>query len=155
MLSSPIHRPLSSTFSSLGPPFYTHTHTLPKCPNIPVPRHWGCGSDPVAEWPKPRCASPSFQAGGRGADPPGRAGLRVHSSCPGRRGAGEGSAKKRNRPGLSVGDTKRRTQRGPRGAKGAAPGTVHPHTCAGAGGRMRTAHSSAGAGGGASHRPAA
>ena len=28
------------------------------------------------------------QAGCRGAGPPGMAGLRVHSSCPGRRGAG-------------------------------------------------------------------
>lgn len=46
----------------------------------------------------------------------------MHSSCRGRRGTGEGSAKKRNRPGLSVGDTKHGTQRGPERGEGGCPG---------------------------------
>ena len=56
----------------------------------------------------------------------------MHSSCRARRGAGEGSAKKRNRPGLSVGDTKHGTQRGPERGEGGCPGHgSSPHLCGG------------------------
>lgn len=83
----------------------------------------GAGVPGGATGPRPGVPAPRFPGRQRGAGPPGSAGLRVHSSCRGKKGGGggEGSAKKRNRPGLSVGDTKRRTQRGLEEGRGGLP----------------------------------
>lgn len=81
----------------------------------------------------------------QGRRPSGKGRVKSAFQLPGKQGGGEGSAEKRNRPGLSVGDTKHGSQRGPDRGEGGCWGTAHPHTCAGAGGGMCTAHSSAGA----------
>lgn len=70
------------------------------------------------------------QAACRGSGPPGRAGLRAHSS-PGRRGVGRAAQRRETDP-VCLSETQSTVHKGgPRRAKGAARGTAHPHTCAG------------------------
>uniref|UniRef100_A0A2R9C763 Calponin-2 n=1 Tax=Pan paniscus TaxID=9597 RepID=A0A2R9C763_PANPA len=69
----------SSQVFGLGRQIYNSNY----CPQGPVANRAPSGTNDC-----PGVPGASFQAGYKGAGPPGRAGLRVHSSCRGRRGAG-------------------------------------------------------------------
>lgn len=71
----------------------------------------------------PRCSRPSFLAGSKGCRASsGKGRVKSAFQLPAKKGAGEGSAEKRNRPGLSVGDTKHGSQRGPEKGRRGCPG---------------------------------
>lgn len=92
---------------------------------------------PVRDWPRPRCNRPSFQAGCRGADPPGRAGLRVHSSCRGRRGAGSGARRRETDP-VCLSETQSTVHKGGlRGVKGLPGARLIPTPARGLGEECR------------------
>lgn len=58
----------------------------------------------------------------QGRRPSGKGRVKSAFQLPGKKGGGEGNAEKRNRPSLSVGDTKHGSQRGPERGEGGCPG---------------------------------
>lgn len=120
----------------------------PKYPNIPVStRGWGGGVPKCVMAPAQVCQA-QFPGRLRGLRPSGKGRVKSAFQKAGKKGGG-GEREEEKQTRSVCRETQSTVHKGgPRGAKGAAQGTAHPHTCAGVGGGMWTAHSFAGASGG-------